>query len=269
MDKIGKNLGKTIKNLREERGFSQEKLAKLLLLQRPTISQIENGERKVSLDEIIKLSDLFGISVETFLGLKKSPQVVLNESSPSKKHTVSQIRINVPQKHVDKFKEVLLYILNKIGSKANIGETVIYKLLYFIDFDYYEKYEMQLIGASYMKNKYGPTPVEFKKIVDSMIGKEIEKVKSDYFNYPQTKYLPLRKAKISIFKAEEIELIDKVLHRLSDMNAAQISNYSHGDVPWLTTDENEIIEYESVFYRTQEYSVRDYGDELQSNKTAS
>jgi hypothetical protein len=43
---------------------------------------------------------------------------------------------------------------------------------------------------------------------------------------------------------------------LSDMNATQISEYSHNDVPWLTTDKGEIIDYESVFYRTKEYSMR-------------
>ena len=42
------------------------------------------------------------------------------------------------------------------------------------------------------------------------------------------------------------------------MTAAQISRYSHGDVPWLTTGEGKPIEYETVFYRTAEYSIRDY-----------
>lgn len=48
----------------------------------------------------------------------------------------TEIRIDIPQKNLDKFKEVLLYILNKVGANPNIGQTVIYKLLYFIDFNY-------------------------------------------------------------------------------------------------------------------------------------
>jgi len=170
-----------------------------------------------------------------------------------------RIRINIPQKNIGKFKEVLLYILNKIGSKPNIGETVIYKLLYFIDFNYYEKYEEQLIGATYIKNHHGPTPKEFKKVINEMIKKgEIMKVESNYFQYPQTKYLPLRKPDLTKLKAIEIEVIDDVLNKLGDMNASQISEYSHNDVPWLTTEDGEIIEYESVFYRTPQYSVREY-----------
>lgn len=174
-----------------------------------------------------------------------------------------QIRINVPQKNLDKFKEVFLYILNKIGTNPDIGETVIYKILYFVDFNFYEKYEGQLIGATYIKNLHGPTPVEFKKVVEKMIKeREIEKVKSKYFEYPQTKYLSLRKADLSKLKANEIEMIDDVLSKLSDMTSAQISEYSHNDVPWLTTEDGKIIEYESVFYRTAPYSVRKYIEDI-------
>jgi hypothetical protein len=44
------------------------------------------------------------------------------------------------------------------------------------------------------------------------------------------------------------------------MNARQISDYSHNDVPWLTTEDSQVIEYETVFYRTPAYSVREYDD---------
>jgi len=255
-------LGKTIKNLREQIGISQQKLADSLGVLRPTISQIENGERKITADELVELSQIFNISIEHLLGFRKEPEVVLLEGGEEKKMEPG-IRINVPQKNLRKFREVLLYILNKVGSKPNIGETVVYKLLYFMDFDFYEKYEEQLIGATYIKNNFGPTPVEFKKIVDRMIrDKEIEKVKSDYFTFPQTKYLPLRKPNLTELKASEVQLIDDVLCRLSDMNATQISDYSHNDVPWLTTKNGQRIEYESVFYRTPPYSVREYAEDI-------
>lgn len=254
-------IGHRIKSLRDKVEMSQDTLAKRMKLPRPAISQIESGSRKIATDELLNLSQIFHVSINDLLNPGKEPEVRLNEEK-KEKHPKSRMRISVPQKNLQKFKEVLLYILNKVGSKPNIGETVIYKLLYFIDYDFYEKYEDQLIGATYMKNQYGPTPIEFIKIVEQMINhEEIEKVKSGYFNYPQTKYLPLRKPDLTKFKANEIEVIDDVLNRLSDMNAAQISAYSHNDVPWMTTDDGEAIEYESVFYRTPPYSVRAYTDE--------
>lgn len=255
-------IGQRIKELRERMGISQQRLADMLKVSRPTISQIENEGRKISVDELIKLSEIFNLSIESLLDLEKEPEVILRDVKKERK-VKPQIRINVPQKNLEKFKEVFLYILNKVGSKPNIGETVVYKLLYFIDFDYYEKFEEQLIGATYIKNQYGPTPIEFKKIVDKMIqSKEIEKIESSYFNFPQTKYLPLRRPDLSQLKANEIELIDDVLNRLSDTNAAQISVYSHNDVPWITTQDGKIIEYESVFYRTAPYSLREYDEDI-------
>jgi transcriptional regulator with XRE-family HTH domain len=263
MNDLNKKIGQRIKEFRELYGFSQQNLAKMFGLSRPTISLIESGERKTSTEELIKISEIFNVSVEYLLDSKKQPEVVLGDSELESKRK-SQIRINVPQKNLKKFKEVFLYILNKVGSKPNIGETVIYKLLYFIDFDYYEKYEEQLIGATYIKNHYGPTPLEFSKIVSKMMNdSEIMKVKSKYFNYPQTKYLPLKKPDLSSLKAIEVEIINDVLFRLSDFNANQISEYSHNDVPWLTTEDGEIIEYESVFYRTPQYSARECIEEIQ------
>ncbi len=91
--------------------------------------------------------------------------------------------------------------------------------------------------------------------------KKLVKIENKYFQYPQRKYLPLREPNLSKLKANEIKIIDEVLEKLSDMNASQISEYSHNDVPWLTADEGDIIEYESVFYRTAHYSVRPYNEE--------
>ncbi|MHB8845598.1 MAG: type II toxin-antitoxin system antitoxin SocA domain-containing protein [Nitrospirota bacterium] len=254
-------IGPRIKELRDKAGMSQDALAQKMNLSRPAITQIENGSRKVSAEELVNFSQLLHVSVDDFLNPGREPEVHLQEEK-AEKSSRPQLRISVPQKNLKKFKEVLLYILNKVGAKENIGEAVVYKLLYFIDFDFYEKYEEQLVGATYIKNKYGPTPVEFVKIVEKMVKDgEIEKVKSEYFKLQQTKYLPRRKPNLANLTAAEIEVIDDVLNRLSEMNASQISAYSHSDVPWMSTKDGETIDYESVFYRTPPYSVRAYAEE--------
>jgi len=257
-----KKLGKKIKKTRENINLSQENLANILGISRVSLSQIESGDRKISAEEIAKLAKFFDIPSDVLLDMKKDIEVVFQKR---KKKTIKQknvLRISVPQKNLDKFKEVLLYLLDKVGSKSNIGQAVIYKLLYFIDFNFYEKYEEQLIGATYIKNHYGPTPKEFITIIKDMEGKDLIKVQDEYFKYPQTKYLPKRKPNLTVLKdARELKMIDEVLEKLSDMNARQISEYSHDDVPWLTTEDGEIIDYESVFYRTAPYSVRSYSEE--------
>jgi len=261
MKTFNKKLGGRIRILRDSFKLSQEGVAKKLGISRVSLSQIENGERKMTAEEVAKLSNMFKVDADILLDLKKDIKVNIEKiQEKSMDKPKPEIRISVPQENLDKFKEVLLYVLNKVGSKPNIGETVLYKLLYFIDFDFYEKYEDQLIGAAYIKNHYGPTPVEFKEIIKEMKDKDLVEIENQYFHYPQRKYLPLRPADLSSLKANEIKTIDEVLEKLSDLNAQQISDYSHGDVPWKTTDNGEVIEYESVFYRTMPYSVRKYSD---------
>jgi len=256
-----KSLGLRIKALRESRGWSQEELADRLKIHRVALTQIENAQREVSAEELAGLSKAFEISADVLLDLKKNIEVILQEGKSGKKKQVSGMRISVPELKADKFREVFLYILNRIGSRPNVGETVIWKMLYFIDFDFYEKYEEHLIGATYIKNKYGPTPVESAKIVNKMIeAGDIMAIKSQRAGFDQKKYIPNREPDLSKLKAHEIKLIDEVLERLSHMGARQISDYSHGDIPWVTTAEQAPIDYESVFYRTPQYSVRDYGD---------
>lgn len=262
MDSFYHNLGAKIKKIRDSLGLSQERIANQLGISRVAISQIENGDRKISAEEILKLSKIFNMPSDVLLDLDKDIEVTIEKQNLSKQKEKREIRISVPQKNLIKFKEVLLYILKKIGSKPNVGESVIYKLLYFIDFNFYEKYEEQLIGATYIKNNYGPTPKEFIKIVTDMEREgDLVKIENKYFQYPQRKYLPLREADLSTLKANEIKTIDEVLERLSDMNANQISEYSHNDVPWITSDDGDIIDYESVFYRTAAYSARPYNEE--------
>lgn len=253
-------LGDRIKTLRNDLEINQESLAKLSGIDRSAISQIENNKRPIKNEELVQLSKIFNVTTDQLLGLESIPDIRLENEPQAEKN--APMRINVPAKNVKKFKEVLLYVLSHIGAKTNVGETVLYKLLYFIDFNYYEKYEVQLTGATYIKNHHGPTPREFLKIVDDMIGKkELEQVKSKHFQFNQKKYLPLRNPDLSLLNANEIKLIDEVLVKLSNMNATTISEYSHNDVPWMVTPLGKPIDYETVFYRTAPYSVREYNDE--------
>jgi transcriptional regulator with XRE-family HTH domain len=249
------NLGDRVRFLREQAGLSQEDLSKVLRVDRTVISNLEHGRRELRVEELLKLSQFLGVSPGQLLGTEALPEVALE---PQKQVSHRQaLRIHVPAKNVRKFKEALLYVLRRVGAKPSVGETVIYKILYFIDFDYYEKFKEQLIGATYVKNRHGPTPLEFQEVVREMIEDgEIERVRSPHFQREQKKYLPRRDPDLAIFSAQEMKTIDDVLGRLSDMNAAKISRYSHDDAPWLSTSDNQIIDYESVFYRTPAYSMR-------------
>ena len=129
--------------------LSQEVVARKIGVSRPTYAQIEQGARDITVVEARKLADLFDLTLDDFLAEKNegiSVKIQAGKENSAKKEK-AYCRIDVPQERADKFREVLLYILKKVGGKPNVGMTVLYKILYSIDFDYYEKYEEQLMGA--------------------------------------------------------------------------------------------------------------------------
>jgi transcriptional regulator with XRE-family HTH domain len=253
--------GKFIQKQRNKYDLTQEYLASKLDMSRPTYMQIERGDRELTISEAKILANLFNMSLEDFMACREPKHKVT--LAKQTKTRINDLQIRVTEKNLEKFKQVLLYILGKVGGKPNVGETVLHKLLYFIDFDYYEKFEENLMGATYIKNHHGPTSIELGSIIkDMQKSEELEVVKSPYFKYEQKKYLPRKRPNLKAFSAREIEHIDDVIARLSDKNAKEIENYSHGDVPWKSAQEGKPLSYESVFYRDERYSVRNYDDEL-------
>jgi transcriptional regulator with XRE-family HTH domain len=263
MELSQKQIGQRITELRKKKGLSQEDLAKSIKISRPSLTQIELGNRSVDALELLQLSVVLGFSIDDFM----SDDFTINDDVESKTEENPKnvdVRISVPSLNIDKFKNVLLYILEQCAGKPNVGETVLNKLLYFSDFNYYEIYEEHLTGANYRKLPYGPVPQKLDTIIGQMMEKGmIQRIKTQYFNKLQIRYIPLLKADLTELKASEKEVIDKVIEQLSDLSAAAISNYSHKDMPWLASKEGEEISYELVFYREAPFSVRNYGDETE------
>ena len=258
-----KQIGKRIAGLRKIKGYSQEDLAKRVEISRPSLAQIELGNRSVDIMELQNLSIVLGFSLDEFMAKDFIISQNIEGKAEIRTREVNE-RISVPSLQVTKFKNVLLYILERCAGKPNVGETVLYKLLYFSDYNYYELYEEHLTGAKYRKLPFGPVPQKLDSIINQMIDNgQISRVKTEYHGYPQTRYLPLVKADLTEFKASEKEIIDRVIEQMSDWSASAISDYSHKDMPWLASKEGEEIEYELTFYRDAPYSVRNYGNEIE------
>ena len=221
---------------KELKKASQKELMTVLGVSRPLISELQNGKRVLTDKQQNTLTDYFNSLQDA-----------------------NSLRINLPQKNLEKFKQTFIYLISKVGAKPNVGQTVLYKLLYFIDFDYYEKYEEQLMGLTYIKNQYGPTPREFKKVVEDMQKDGlIDSAETEHFSHAQKKYFPVSSPNLSKLSGQEVDMIDSVIKRYSDLSASQLSDLSHQDTPWQMADDKEDINYEYAFYRPERFSVREY-----------
>lgn len=259
-----KQIGRRISELRKMKNLSQADLARKIGVSRSSLVQIESGNRCVDILELQRLSLVLGFSLDHFMSadFAASQQI---ESPIQESQEEQSERVSVPSLQVDKFKNVLLYILERCAGKPNVGETVLYKLLYFSDFNYYELYEEQLTGASYRKLPFGPVPQKLDAIINQMIDNgQLQRVKTEYFGLQQTRYLPLQKANLTQLKASEKEVIDRVIEQMSDWSANAISAYSHKDMPWQASKEGDEIDYELAFYREAPFSVRNYGNEIEA-----
>jgi uncharacterized phage-associated protein len=119
-----------------------------------------------------------------------------------------------------------------------------------------------LTGARYKKLPYGPVPQQLDSIINQMVtDKQLQRIKTEYRGFTQTRYLPLKKSDLTKLSAAEKTVIDDVVRQMSDWNANKISEYSHQDKPWRATDEGAYISYNLVFYRRPPFSVRVYSDD--------
>lgn len=256
-----KQISRQIIKLRKTKGLSQDDLAKSIGMSRPSLAQIELGNRNIDVFELFRLSQVLGFSLDEFMSPDFKTEEVLQHEKPTAEDK-SVLRISIPDLNVSKFKNVLLYILERCAGKPNIGETVLNKLLYFCDFNFYELYEEHLTGASYKKLPYGPVPQKLDAIINQLIESgQLKRIKTEYHGFPQTRYVPLEKPDLTQLSAAEKTVIDNVIQQMSDWNANKISDYSHKDMPWLATADGDFISYNLAFYRELPYSVRVYDEE--------
>lgn len=253
-----KEIGQRIAALRKRKGLSQEELARRVNISRPSLAQIELGNRTVSGLELLDLAEVLGFSIDGLLAKDFSSELE-GETKMEEKAMAEIGRVSVPTLSRRKLQTVLLYLLERCAGKPNVGETVLNKLLYFADFNYFEQYEEHLTGATYRKLPFGPVSTSLDRILEQMVEEgKILRIKSTYHGYPQTRFLPLEKPDLRHLKASETEVLDKVMDQMSDWSAQAISSYSHQDIPWQVTEDGKEINYELALYRELPFRTRVY-----------
>lgn len=88
VDNFNLKIGERIRIIRKNLGFSQEEVAHRLRIPRPSISQLERGERELSAEELAILAEFFGLSINEILELKPISK------SPSKTKSEDDIKVS-------------------------------------------------------------------------------------------------------------------------------------------------------------------------------
>lgn len=70
---------KNLKKIREAKNLTQQKIADMLNIQRPTYTRYENGEREPDFETVLKLSEILEVSVDYLLGKTDIPTTLDEE----------------------------------------------------------------------------------------------------------------------------------------------------------------------------------------------
>lgn len=155
-----------------------------------------------------------------------------------------------------KYQQVILYFCWELDREIH-GKKKLAKLLYYLDFDYYEKYQKYFTGEIYKKLPMGPLPVSLEEITNDMEKKQeiaIEKINEwDGYN-PTEIYKGLKKPDVSVFSFEEKEMVDRVIKKYGHLNGKELENLTHSEAPYIGTEDKKEIPYELSFYRGTDFN---------------
>jgi hypothetical protein len=147
-----------------------------------------------------------------------------------------------------KFTEMVLYIADRLRDDRAGGATKLNKVLYFADFVHVRRHGRPISGAEYQKLAQGPAPRRLRPVRDRLVAAgDAEVVVEDFLGHDLHRLVPRRDADPSVFDAEELATIDKVLADLVDMTAKQVSDLSHEETGWRLCELGETIPYQMAF----------------------
>ena len=150
----------------------------------------------------------------------------------------------------EKYAAAFTYLANKLG-KIN-GKKKACKLLYFLDFDFFEAYEKPFTGETYTALPMGPVPRYFDGIVEELVKNgyiETKKmITSPTHDNLTVVYIPKKQMDYK-FSQEEKKMLDRVAKKYGPLTGKDLEVLSHAQAPYAAVDLGEVIPYEYSFYR--------------------
>lgn len=237
-----------IKKLRKEHNWTQDEVASMLWISRVTYNLLENGKTPRE-PYIEQLQDIFDVSFSA----------MQDKSKP-------KINRKLDNKTYEKAKKIMLYILSKTSQLPNVWKTVLYKILYFCEFDRYELTGQRLTWLDFVKLPKGPAPAWFDFAIKKMEDEgSVIPVNAKYMWYTQQRYMINEKIADNFLIWEEKIFVDKVINKIKNMNASEVSDYSHGDIPWKATPDMELIDTTLANHRLYPYSAKARAEKLEQD----
>lgn len=161
-----------------------------------------------------------------------------------------------PTINKNKYENVILYLCKQLGGELH-GKKKLAKLLYFVDFDSFEKNDRPITGDVYKALPMGPVPSSLQEITVNMEGAgllQVESVPNGSGYNPTEVYKCLKNPELSIFTDEEKKILDRVVLKYGHLNGRQLEELTHAEAPYNGTEPQQEIPYELAYYRATDFS---------------
>jgi len=149
----------------------------------------------------------------------------------------------------EKMQHAILFFLERINN-VHLGRTKLMKLLYYVDFDHYEKHGRSVTNAAYKKLPHGPVPEQAERLIKRMVREGLVlAVNAKAGDYAQHRLIAQCRFDASRFSGDELQTLERVAKEWEDCTASEIEAASHAEAPWSATRDGRLIDYELACYR--------------------
>lgn len=156
----------------------------------------------------------------------------------------------------EKYENVILYLCSKLGGEVR-GKKKLAKLLYYVDFDSFEKTQSSVTGDIYKALPMGPVPNSLQDVTREMVKSgaiNVESVSEKEGLNPTEVYTCLKSPETSIFSSEEKQILDRVVVKYGHLNGRQLEELTHAEAPYNGTEPLQEIPYELAYYRATDFA---------------
>lgn len=224
-----------LKEIRKSYHLSQELFAKALGWSKKTIIRYEHAE-SLPQKQYLSIYKQIENNKNAFVEILKSNKDSLKEKEYYKIYHLINAELDL------KTINVFLYVL----KNNPLTKTQIMKNFFAIDFEAVKETNHPVTSFKYAHGTYGPI-IDNKDVYLQLL------VHQNYLDFSideedKTYFKTAQDCDLSLFTKEEIIIMDKVLSKLKNKSAAQLTEWSHLFKGWTDTKNGEIINYSYAKY---------------------
>lgn len=246
---------KEIKEIREKYSLSQLDLAVLLGMGEVTVTRYETGiiqEKthdmllRIVKDEPHYLVELLSQSNLVQKKKNKIKDAIIN-CSLNNDIMIDNIlgydyyAVNSKLCGNSSFNKEKLFNILKVFLDKNISltKTKVAKLLFYVDFLMFKKYDKSITGLAYFHMPYGALPLSYDQIYRYSNLKIVVEYEGD-----KEKQIINEVISKDCLTREEINVVLEVASKFKDINTSEIVEYMHKEDAYIESKSNEFIDYE-------------------------